>query len=91
MLEIKFPIKITKELIESKISQETLMSTYYGVPIKKGLFKAKNRIDHRPTVSYYKNSKGRIIVKDFGSDYTGDWIYVVILQQTILEFNLFLN
>ena len=39
MLEIKFPIKITKELIESKISQETLMSTYYGVPIKKGLFK----------------------------------------------------
>lgn len=78
MLEIKFPIKITKELIESKISQETLMSTYYGVPIKNGLFKAKNRIDHRPTVSYYKNSKGRIIVKDFGSDYTGDWIYVVM-------------
>lgn len=78
MLEIKFPIKITKELIESKVSQETLMSTYYGVPIKKGLFKAKNRIDHKPTVSYYKNSKGRIIVKDFGSDYTGDWIYVVM-------------
>ena len=78
MLEIKFPIKITKELIESKISQETLMSTYYGVPIKKGLFKAKNRVDHKPTVAYYKNSKGKIIVKDFGSNYTGDWIYVVM-------------
>lgn len=77
MLEIKFPIKVTKELIESKVSQETLMSTYYGVPIKKGLFKAKNRVDHKPTVAYYKNSKGRIIVKDFGSDYTGDWIFVV--------------
>lgn len=72
MLEIKFPIKITKELIESKVSQETLMSTYYGVPIKKGLFKAKNRVDHKPTVAYYKNPKGKIIVKDFGSDYTGD-------------------
>lgn len=77
-MNLEFPIKVTKELIESKVSQETLMSTYYGVPVKKGLFKAKNRVDNRPTVAYYKNPKGRIIVKDFGSNYAGDWIYVVM-------------
>lgn len=72
-----FPIKITKELIESKITQETLMETYYGVSIRKGLFKSTMRYDKNPTVSYYKNKNGRLIVKDFGSDFCGDWIYVV--------------
>lgn len=74
---ITIPPKITKELIESRISQETLMATYYGVPIRKGLFKSKFRSDNNPTVCYYKNSKGRLIVKDFGSDFCGDWLYVV--------------
>lgn len=78
MIEFKFPVKITKDLIESRISQETLMSTYYGVPVQKGLFKATNRSDYHPTVAYYKNKNGRIIVKDFGSDYMGDWIFVVM-------------
>lgn len=72
------PIILTKELIEKKISQETLISTYYGVPMQKGLFKAKHRVDHHATVGYYRNKKGRILVKDFGSDYCGDWIYVVM-------------
>lgn len=72
------PIILTKELIEKRVSQETLISTYYGVPMQKGLFKAKHRVDHHATVGYYRNSKGRIIVKDFGSDYCGDWIFVVM-------------
>ena len=69
---ITIPPKITKELIEKKISQETLMSTYYGVPIRTGLFKSKFRPDSNPTVCYYKNSTNKIIVKDFGSDFCGD-------------------
>lgn len=77
-MEYKFPIKITKDLIESKVDQETLMATYYGVPIRKGLFKSTMRADNRPTVAYYKNKNNRLIVKDFGSDYCGDWIYVVM-------------
>lgn len=75
---ITIPPKITKELIENKISQETLMSTYYGVPIRTGLFKSKFRPDSNPTVCYYKNSTNKIIVKDFGSDFCGDWLYVVM-------------
>ena len=72
------PIILTKELIEKKVSQETLISTYYGVPMQKGLFKAKHRVDHHATVGYYRNKSGRVLVKDFGSDYCGDWIYVVM-------------
>lgn len=75
-MELTVPKELTKELIESKISQETLISNYYGVPIKKGLFCAKHRIDSHPTCCYYKRN-GRIYIKDFGSDYYGDWIYVV--------------
>ena len=75
-MELTVPKELTKELIESKISQETLISNYYGVPIKKGLFCAKHRTDSHPTCCYYKRN-GRIYIKDFGSDYHGDWIYVV--------------
>lgn len=66
------PKNLTKELIESKISQETLISNYYGVPIQKGLFCAKHRSDKHPTCCYFRNKKNRIVVKDFGSDYYGD-------------------
>lgn len=75
-MELTVPKELTKELIESKVSQETLISNYYGVPIKKGLFCAKHRADSHPTCCYYKRN-GRIYIKDFGSDYHGDWIYVV--------------
>ncbi len=71
-MEYRFPVTVTRDLIESKVSQETLMYTYYGQPVKKGLFMSKVRKDNRPTVAYYKNSKGRLIIKDFGSSYCGD-------------------
>ena len=70
-MELTVPKELTKELIESKISQETLISNYYGVPIKKGLFCAKHRTDSHPTCCYYKRN-GRIYINDFGSDYYGD-------------------
>lgn len=77
-MNYKFPVNVTIELIESKVSQETLMYTYYGQPVKKGLFRSRVRNDDKPTVAYYRNHKGRLIIKDFGSDYCGDWVYVVM-------------
>lgn len=71
-LELTLSPNLSKSLIESKVSQESLMATYYGESIHKGLFKARHRQDSRPTVAYYKNKSGRLIVKDFGSDYQGD-------------------
>ena len=77
ILTIEIPPKLSKELIEDRVGQETLMSTYFGVPIKRGLFKSTLRSDKSPTCGYYRNNKGRLIVKDFGSDFCGDWISVL--------------
>lgn len=59
------PIELNKELILSKISEEEILS-FYGVPIQKGLFCSKLRKDAKPTVSVFRNKKGRIMVHDFG-------------------------
>ena len=70
---------LSKEYILSKISEEMIFE-HYGVPIKKGLFCSKLRSDHRPTVGFYRNKKGRLIIKDFGSDFSGDcFTYVMAL------------
>ena len=76
-LTIEIPPKLSKELIEDRVGQETLMSTYSGVPIKRGLFKSTLRSDKKPTCAFYRNNKGRLIYKDFGSDFCGDWISVL--------------
>lgn len=70
---------LTKEFILSKISEEAIFE-HYGVPIKKGLFCSKLRQDHKPTVGFYRNKRGRLIIKDFGSDFSGDcFAYVMAL------------
>lgn len=59
------PIELNKEIILSKISEEEILS-FYGVPLQKGLFCSKLRKDSRPTVSLFRNKKGRLMVHDFG-------------------------
>lgn len=59
------PLNITKEFLLSKLSEEEIFE-HYGVPIKKGLFCSKIRADKNPTVSLYRNKKGRLIIHDFG-------------------------
>lgn len=65
------PLNITKELILSKISEEELFE-HYGVKVTKGLFCSKIRTDNRPTCSLYKNTKGRLIYRDFGTGQSFD-------------------
>lgn len=75
------PINITRELILSKVSEETLMEHYTGVPCKKGLFVSKLRRDSRPTCAFYRSNKtGRLIYKDFGDDFAGDYVSVVMYK-----------
>ena len=74
------PITITKALILSKVSEETLMEHYLGIPVKKGLFKSPLRRDTRPTVSFYRSSKGALMYKDFGNGFTSDFIGVVMYK-----------
>lgn len=74
------PINITKELILSKVSEETLMEHYLGIPVKKGLFKSPLRQDHKPTCSFYRNNRGRLVFKDFSGVFSGDFVSVVMYK-----------
>jgi len=70
---------LTKEKILQFVSEEMIFE-HYGVPIKKGLFCSKLRQDRRPTVGLYRNRRGRLIIKDFGSNFSGDcFTYVMAL------------
>lgn len=69
---------ITKEYLLSKNSEETYMSTYLGLPVKKGLQVSPLRNDKRPTASFYRNKKGDLIFHDFGTGFNGNFISVVM-------------
>lgn len=95
------PIRVTKEMILNKISQEQLMEHYLGVPCRKGLFRSPLRQDKRPTCAFYRNKNGDLIFKDFGSTFCGNFISVVMekfqcsyakaLQIIGNDFNIFPN
>lgn len=70
--------KITKEFLLKQNSEETYMSTYLGVPVKKGLSVSGLRKDHKPTASFYRNRKGELIYHDFGIGFHGNFIDVVM-------------
>ena len=71
--------KITKEFLLSKNSEETYMSTYLRVPVKKGLIVSPLRNDHKPTASFYRSKKsGELIFHDFGTGFHGNFIAVVM-------------
>ncbi len=62
-------IKLTKNLILSKITQEQIFYYYIGSEVKhKKLFRSKLRTDRNVTCSIYKNKNGDLIYKDFATD-----------------------
>jgi len=74
------PLTVTKEMILQKVSEEQLMEHYLGIRVQKGLVKSPLRNDKNPTCSFYRNKAGKLIFKDFGSDFCGDFITVVMHQ-----------
>ena len=69
---------ITKDYLLSRNSQETYLNYYLNLPVRKGLFVSPLRSDKKPTAAFYKNKSGDIIFKDFGSDFSGNFIAVVM-------------
>lgn len=67
MFDFTFEPKITKEFLLSKNSEETYMSHYLGVPIRKGLFKSPLRRDNHNTCSFFRGSSGNLYFKDFAT------------------------
>lgn len=81
-MDFSFKPKITKELILSRFSEEQLMEYYLHLPVKKGLFRSPLRRDRQPTCSFYRNSSGTLIFKDFA---TGQHLNVFGVVQEIFK------
>lgn len=71
------PAKITRELLVHRNPEERYMSHYLGVNPKPGLICSPLREDKNPTCAFYRDPKGRLIFKDFGVGFHGDFIEVV--------------
>lgn len=67
MFDFTIEPKITKEYLLSKNSEETYMSYYLGIPIKKGLFRSPLREDHHTTCSFFRGNSGNLYFKDFAT------------------------
>lgn len=67
MFDFTFEPKITKEFLLSKNNEETYMSYYLGIPVKKGLFKSPLRNDSHVTCSFFRGKSGNLYFKDFAS------------------------
>lgn len=69
-MDFSLPIKITKELILDRFSEETIFNYYLGFELKPGrLYRSELRRDKNPTCSAYKNKSGTLCYHDFA---TGD-------------------
>ena len=64
-------VDLTKDFILSKVREEEIWA-FYGVPVTKGLFCSKIRSDKNPTCALHRNKAGRLIMKDFGTNWSGD-------------------
>ena len=85
-MNFQFEPKLTKDLILSRFSEEQLMEFYLHIPIKRGLFRSPLRRDKEPTCSFYRNSSGTLIFKDFA---TGQHLNVFGVVQEIFRCDYF--
>lgn len=74
------PLNITKQFILDKIPEERIMEFYLGIPIKKGLFRSPLRRDSTPTISFYRNKSGTLVMHDFNGSFHGDVFAVVMYK-----------
>lgn len=79
-MKFEFPKEITKDFLLSQYSEETYMEYYLGIPVKKGLFKNPLRQDNHPTASFYRSSSQELIFKDFGWNFSGNFVTVVMTK-----------
>lgn len=85
-MNFQFEPKLTKDLILSRFSEEQIMEFYLRMPIKKGLFRSPLRRDKQPTCSFYRNSTGTLIFKDFA---TGQHLNVFGVVQEVFRCTYF--
>lgn len=68
MLDFEITPKITKDLLLSKFSEETIFCHYLGInSISKKLVRNTTRDDKNPTCGFYRNGSGTLILHDFAT------------------------
>lgn len=77
-MKFEFEPNITKDYLLERASQETYLEYYLGIPVKKGLFCNPMRVDKHPTCSFFRNSQGDIIFKDFSGCFSGNFVSIVM-------------
>jgi len=75
--------QINKSFLISKNSEETYMTFYLGLPVKKGLFKNPLRWDNKVTCSFYRNKSNELIFHDFATGQHLNFIGVVMAKYNI--------
>lgn len=77
-MDFKIKPQVTKSYLLSKYSEETYLSHYLGIPVKKGLFKNPLRRDKKVTCSFYRSKSGDILFHDFATGEHLNFIGVVM-------------
>lgn len=68
MLDFDITPKITKDLLLSKFTEETIFCHYLGInTISKKLIRNTTRDDKNPTCGFYRNGSGTLILHDFAT------------------------
>lgn len=77
-MDFKIKPQINKSYLLSHYSEETYLSHYLGIPVKKGLFRNPLRKDNKVTCSFYKSKSGEILFHDFATGEHLNFISVVM-------------
>lgn len=82
-MDFRIKPQIDKSYLLSKYSEETYLSHYLGIPVKKGLFKNPLRQDNKVTCSFYKSKSGEILFHDFATGQQLNFINVVMTKYSV--------
>lgn len=83
MFNYTFDTKVTRELLLQKNNEETYMSHYLGIPVKKGLFKSSLRDDKHTTCAFFRGKSGVLYFKDFATGDCLDFVNVVMKKYAV--------
>lgn len=82
-MDFRIKPKIDKNYLISKYSEETYLSHYLGIPVKKGLYKNPLRQDNKVTCSFYKSKSGDILFHDFATGKQLNFIGIVMEKYNV--------
>lgn len=78
MYGISEDVRITESLILNYLTEKQIIEHYLGIPVVFGkILKSPLRYDKKPTASFYYDSRGKLVFKDFGNGFHGDFVQVV--------------